>query len=55
MITITESKGGYVELAGSSRDDKPTEYAGGSLFMETDTGNIYVFDADSETWTQLGG
>ena len=35
------------ELAGSSDESKPTDgMANGSLFLETDTGLISVFDED---------
>lgn len=54
-VTMIVNLGGYVELAGSSNDAKPTDVSGGSLFMETDTGSIYTFDAASTSWTKLGG
>lgn len=54
-ITVTLTNGDYKEMAGSSGDTKPTDVATGSLFMEADTGDIYVFDADSEAWTKIGG
>lgn len=46
----------YIEAAGPSSATKPTAgIVSGSLFMESDTGDVYVFDETSTTWTQLGG
>ena len=46
----------YAEIAGKSTENKPTEnLVAGSLFMETDTGYVYVFEEDSSTWTKIGG
>lgn len=60
-ITIVEKKacplveGGYqdvVEFRGSSNDVKPTKGIGtGSLFLEIDTGDIYIFSGSA--WTEL--
>lgn len=49
-----------VELRGLSTDTKPTEYDGktinnGSTFIEIDTGKIYFYDLESETWIEFGG
>ena len=40
---------------GLSTDEKPTSYKGGdipnmSIFVETDTGTVCFYDADSEQW-----
>lgn len=44
-----------VELAGPSSESKPTTgFANGSLFLETDTGKIYIFDED-DGWKEAGG
>ena len=46
----------YIEAAGSSTDDKPTEnIVSGSLFMESDTGKVFVFDEGTNNWTEIGG
>lgn len=46
----------YVEIAGDSNDSKPTTgIIGGSLFMETDTGKVYIFDENTSTWTEFPG
>ena len=41
--------------AGLSTDTpKPTTgVANGSMFVEMDTGKIYLFDADGETWREF--
>lgn len=45
-------------LFGKSTDIKPisTEYdiiPNGSALMEIDTGDVYFYDADTDTWLQL--
>lgn len=47
----------YIEAAGLSTDTKPTaNLITGSLFMEADTGKVYVYDeTGAGTWTQIGG
>lgn len=47
----------YIEAAGLSTDSKPTgTIITGSLFLEADTGKVYVFDeTDDGTWTEIGG
>ena len=43
------------EYAGLSTDNKPTEnIVTGSSFVEVDTGDIYLFDEASSTWTKIG-
>ena len=42
------------DFAGPSGASKPTSgVANGSTFMETDTGDIYIFDETSVAWTKL--
>lgn len=47
----------YIEAAGLSTDAKPTgTIITGSLFLEADTGKVYVFDeTGAGTWTEIGG
>ena len=45
----------YVEYAGLSTDDKPTDCATGSTFVEVDTGAIFLFDEVASEWHQIGG
>lgn len=42
----------YFEFAGLSTDTKPTNCCTGSKFTEADTGDVYLFDETSETWTK---
>ena len=43
------------ELYGSSTDSKPTAgLANGTIFIEVDTGNIFLFDETAGSWTKLG-
>lgn len=67
MITISESKKIKItndgrnilaELRGLSTDTKPTQIGditldNGSVFIEIDTGNIFFYDLDSETWKEI--
>lgn len=44
----------YVELEGTSQDDKPLENIGvNSKFHELDTGKQFYFDG--EAWAEIGG
>lgn len=46
----------YREYAGLSQDTKPTEgLATGSVFMEVDTGDVYLFDEAGVEWHKVGG
>lgn len=47
-----------VELRGLSTDTKPTEInerkvANGSVFIEIDTGKIFFYDLDNQTWNEV--
>lgn len=45
----------YIEAAGTSEENKPTvNICGGSTFIETDTGDVFVFNETAHTWTQFG-
>ena len=41
------------EYRGLSTDDKPTDAKNGELFLEMDTGNVYIFNEASHTWVVL--
>ena len=42
-------------VIGKSTDTKPTEgAANGDCFFEFDTGDIYFWDEDTETWVKMG-
>lgn len=51
MITVIDQQAstGYLKAfyAGLSTDDKPVGCVGNSRFLETDTGDIYVYDGAS--------
>ena len=41
-------------IYGNSNDSKPTEgFVNGSVFIETDTLYVYMFDEANVTWRQL--
>ena len=45
----------YREYAGLSTDTKPTEgVATGSVFLEVDTTDVYLYDEASEEWNKVG-
>lgn len=39
-----------VKIYGRSSDTKPTNVADGSVFLEMDTTDIYLFDAVASQW-----
>lgn len=47
----------YIEYAGTKDDTKPTdEYiATGSTFLEVDTGDVYFWNEENNTWEKAGG
>lgn len=48
---VTTTKGEAPELIYClSTDTKPTDASNGSLLIEIDTGDKYLFDAAGETW-----
>ncbi len=43
----------YIEGACDSSETKPTEYiADGSIFTETNTGDVYMFNAKTSQWVK---
>lgn len=47
-----------LELRGLSTDDKPTQLDGktinnGAMFIEIDTGKLFLFDKDSNAWKEI--
>ena len=54
ILIDIESNKRIANLFGTSEDTKPTEgYCNGTIFMEVDTGKIFLFDESTSTWTQL--
>ena len=52
MITIIGES--TYELRGLSTDQKPTERIGnGSIFIEMDTGKVYMFDKENVEWREI--
>lgn len=49
-VTLNGSNADYM---GLSTDNKPTDVAVNSLFLELDTGYFYYFDG--ENWAKVGG
>jgi hypothetical protein len=68
MISISEAKRiredgddklTILELRGLSTDTKPTDEVNntkidnGSIFIEIDTGKVYMFDLENEQWKEI--
>lgn len=56
--TLGEKTTLQVELRGLSTDDKPTILNGedienGSVFIEIDTGDVYLYDSVSKEWNNI--
>ena len=52
-MTTTINEKTY-EYRGLSTDAKPVEKAGnGSVFIEMDTGKVYIFDEENIIWKEL--
>lgn len=60
MTTLVERiiKGNdrYVEISGDSTDTKPTaNIVDGSIFVESNTGDVYFFNEESGDWVKQFG
>lgn len=59
MRTLVESKfvdgKKYVEIYGTSSESKPTDgIVTGSVFVEVNTGKVFLFNEDSSSWVEVG-
>ena len=62
MISISKNKTvdvadgevvSYIEMACLAADTKPTDgIATGSICVEVDTGNVYLYNAEGEAWVE---
>lgn len=50
MITNKTNEGMTAELYGISTDTKPTDVPNASTFLEIDTSDLYMFDAENQQW-----
>lgn len=55
--TVITGKEKCYEFAGLSTDEKPVreDICTGSTFLEVDTGDVYFFDEESNSWLKAGG
>ena len=60
MITVYRENGLVngteveLEYRGLSTDDKPTENVNnGAVFIEIDTGKVYMFDSEGSQWKEF--
>lgn len=53
---IIEGNNRYIEAAGLHDDSKPTAgIVTGSVFVEVDTGDAYLYDEHGAEWDKVGG
>jgi hypothetical protein len=52
MTISTYNPANSLAFMGLSTDTKPTNVASGSRFLETDTGNVFMF-YNTGSWTQV--
>lgn len=54
LVQIFEGNGQhYAEIAGNSTETKPTVgIVDGSTYLETDTGDLYVFNETGSAWVK---
>lgn len=56
ISTVTNDR--CLELRGLSTDEKPTKWfdspiGNGSVFLEIDTGKVFIFDEENQEWVEL--
>ena len=52
MVTIVNKTTG--EYRGLSTDEKPVaQVSNGSTFFEMDTGKVYMFNYDGQSWVEI--
>ena len=52
MVTYTGIDN--AEYRGLSSDRKPTDYVGnGSVFIEMDTGKVFLYDKENNEWREI--
>ena len=56
--TSTTGNDREIELRGISTDNKPEvidgrDIANGTVFIEIDTGKLYMFDAENKQWKEM--
>lgn len=57
-IVQTNQRPNEIELRGLSTDTKPTaqdnkDITNGTIFLEIDTGNIYLYNSESNQWEEI--
>lgn len=49
---LDKAKNEQVTIWGSSNETKPTKYANGSVWIDTDTQKVYIYDAKNSVWRE---
>ena len=52
MISVLQT-GNVYEFRGLSTDTKPTNVGNGCLFIELDTGKLFLFNKDGGEWVEF--
>ena len=52
-VNNVESGNREVEYRGLSTDTKPTKVENGSVFIEIDTGKLFIYDKQNEQWKEV--
>lgn len=52
-IAVEDGMQNIVTIYGESNETKPLNYADGSVFIETDTHDMYMFDKANEIWRKI--
>ncbi len=52
-VNNVESGNREVEYRGLSTDTKPTKAENGSVFIEIDTGKLFIYDKENEEWKEV--
>ena len=50
---ITKMDKGAATYTGLSTDTKPDNAVNGSTYIEIDTGDVYMYDAEGEQWCAI--
>lgn len=52
-VNNVENGSREVEYRGLSTDTKPTKVENGSVFIEIDTGKLFIYDKENEQWKEV--
>lgn len=53
LVSIEGEEVKSVEFRGLSTDTKPENATNGAIFIEIDTGKVYLYDAQNKQWREI--